>query len=80
MSKRATKRDRFIRVFQAKRVKLGIREAATEALQEVVGAVRISKRLDGYLLIADPFETEADDHENDFLRAAGDLAGCFLEG
>ena len=77
--KRATKNERFLQVYESKRVSLGIREAAVAALREVGVNVRISKRLGGYLLIADPFETESDDHENDFLKAASDLASCFIE-
>lgn len=76
---KSTLKLKFIRAFEAKRIRLGIREAATEALKEVIGPVRISKRVDGYLLICDQFETESSDNENDFLKAAIDLANSFKD-
>jgi hypothetical protein len=75
--KRTTCREAFKAVFITKRNTMGIREAAIAAFKEAVGPLQVSPRLGGYVLSCDPFETVADDNENDFLKAASDLAGCF---
>ena len=69
-----TFKPRFQAVYEEKRQKLGIREAATEALRKVLGPTRVQERLDGYLIIYDPYEIDASNDENDFLRAATELA------
>jgi hypothetical protein len=69
-----TFKPRFIAVFEEKRCKLDIREAATEALKEVLGPIEVIERLDGYLIVYDPYEIDSSHNENDFLRAATELA------
>ncbi len=69
-----TFKPRFQAVYEEKRQKLGIREAATKAFKEVLGPIEVKKQLGGYLIVYDPFEITASDDENDFLRAATELA------
>lgn len=68
-----TFKPRFIAVFEEKRCKLGIREAATEALKEILGPIEVTKILGGYIVEYHPFRFETTDDENDFLQEATKL-------
>jgi hypothetical protein len=48
-------------------------------LNEIVGPVEVSKRLDGYKIEYHPFSIECGDNENDFLKATSDFANKFRD-
>ena len=79
MARKPTLKSKFQWAFEVKRVKLGIRDAAIEALNEVLGKVEVSKRLGGYKIEYHPFSVESGDNENDFLEAAVNLVNHFVD-
>jgi hypothetical protein len=72
-----TRVDLFDRSYKDLRSSRSIREAAKEALQDVVGPTKVEPVLGGYLMTCRGVSETSSDNENDFLEAARRLASKF---
>jgi len=72
-----TRVDTFDASYQTFRVKLGIRNAAIEALREAVGPTTITPVLGGFEIVCRGVLEMSDDNENSFLEAARRVASKF---
>jgi hypothetical protein len=72
-----TRVDLFDAAYRGFRVYKGIREAATEALQDVIGPTKVTPILGGYSIVCGEKGVMAGDNENEFLESARRLASQF---
>jgi hypothetical protein len=72
-----TRVDLFDASYRGFRVFKGIRDAATEALRDVIGPTRVTPILGGYSIACGEKSVVAGDNENDFLESARRLASQF---
>jgi len=75
--RKETKVDLFDKAYKTFRVKAGIRDSATAALQDIIGPTTVTPVLGGYEIVCRGVLETADDNETSFHEAARRVASKF---